>query len=142
MKLLLQVGQEDKLADEKDSLMKSDLSKEKKDSIATDEQIDILMAQTEALLKTKEKDGIHSTIERDDKYVIVNLWKDRLTEAAVYVKEGQRPKSQWNDVIDGMTILSNAIYSNYKPYGINVMVNLLNNRNHLITKRRKRNDTM
>ena len=105
-------------------------SYDKKQDTSKDEEIDTLLLATELDLIAREKSsGIHYSISRDGNTININLWQDGMTEAAVYVKDGTLPKSQWTTVMDTMKDYSLTVYSDYKPYGIDVVVNLLNNFN-------------
>ena len=121
---------EEKNEEKTESASKSDVSNDKSNTSSVDDEIENLMIITELdLIARENSSGIHYSISRDGDTVYINLWQDGLAEGAGYVMNGTLPKSQWTSVIDSMKSYSSEVYAEYKPYKVNVVVNLLNNLN-------------
>ena len=92
-----------------------------------DADIELLISASEEILKKGFED--HYTISREDDVIVINLWKEGVSQGAVSVKYGLIDKKEWDNMITGLQSLAQSIYKVFEPYGIDVNVNVLNDEN-------------
>jgi len=97
------------------------------DTSPDEDEIKSLIAAAEVVLKKNFGDNYNISYEGNA--VTINLWQPGITAGAVGVKSGTVSKSDWNYMVGGVESMSNSVYKYFKPYGIDVIVNVLNDVN-------------
>lgn len=92
---------------------------------------EILSALAATDLSLQEHYGDDHSIMYDDEegLLTVDVWMDGITGGVIAVQKGMLPESDWDEFVEGMRPLADALYDRYKPYGIDVSLNVLNDKN-------------
>ena len=96
-------------------------------TMSKDEEIKVLLEASEDILK--QNYGNDYSIDYSDNLVTINVWKDGVAVEAQSIQAGTASKDDWDYVITAMKQLSESIYKVYKPYGVDVNLNVLNDVN-------------
>ena len=97
------------------------------DITASEADVEILIEATDAVLH--DHFGENYSISRKDNVITINMWTDGIAKASMYATEDDALKDDWDSLRTGVQNMAEMIYSVYKPYGFNVVVNLLNDLN-------------
>ncbi len=115
---------DDSSADSNDNSSTSDETQ----SVDNETMVKVLIAATDGILK--ENFGSDNyTISYDDNMVTINVWQEGVAMGAAGVKTGLVDRSEWDTMVDNMQYMSNSIYDAYKPYDVDVAINIVNDQN-------------
>ncbi|MBO4808730.1 MAG: hypothetical protein J5537_06770 [Lachnospiraceae bacterium] len=97
-------------------------------TVDNETMVKVLIAATDGILK--ENFGSDNyTISYDDNMVTINVWQEGVAMGAAGVKTGLVDRSEWDTMVDNMQYMSNSIYDAYKPYDVDVAINIVNDQN-------------
>lgn len=94
-----------------------------------DATVEFLMENTESILKENFGEDNYS-LSRDGDIVTINVWQDGIAVGAMGAASGNEElKDGWNNMLSNMEGMAKSSYDLYKPYNMNVNVNILNDQN-------------
>ena len=98
-------------------------------TLTDEEQVKTLVAAAEIILKQYFEDDYNISYDEEEKMVTINVWRDGVAAGAIGVQAGTVSKGDWTAMVDGLQSMSESVYDNFEPYGVNVNVNVLNDTN-------------
>lgn len=98
-------------------------------TLTDEEQIKMLVAASEIILKQNFGDDYNISYDAAAKMVTINVWKDGIAAGAMGVQAGTVSKSDWTTMVNGVQSMAKSVYGNFEPYGVSVNVNVLNDIN-------------
>ncbi|WP_029320203.1 hypothetical protein [Butyrivibrio sp. AE3004] len=94
---------------------------------ASDAEISQIMTYTESLLK--ESFGNNYKITREGDLVTISIWQNGMAEFAALAIEDKNYKAGWDDMMNTLKEMADAVNGLYRLYNLNCAVNLLNELN-------------
>lgn len=98
-------------------------------TLPDEDQISALVAAADIILEQNFGDDYTISYDEEEKMVTINVWKDGVAAGAIGVQAGTVSKGDWTAMVDGLQSMSESVYDNFEPYGVNVNVNVLNDTN-------------
>ncbi|WP_026661061.1 hypothetical protein [Butyrivibrio sp. AC2005] len=90
--------------------------------------VDDLNKYTEEVI-TRNSSGGNTRFRAYDDCVVVDLWADGISDYAEIAKTNAEYKQVWDQTVEGMRDMSEALYEQYSKFDMEVFVYVLNEKN-------------